>query len=418
MNDLRKFILFLVCIVVFIFAIFKATQTQAFEIDNVRQLRLDQQTLQKGFTVKSYDDNLWLPIFPNQYNEPIEVKIEKLKFGNILPQDKIAVSAYYNYSIEDNQPGFLDHLALLAIHFDSSSLAPKYVYFYDNHYQVWRQLPCQVDYQKKIITAKTIFPSAQIIVVEDKVEDLIIVESAAELTAVSAIVVDKAGNLIFAKNPDNIRPIASLTKVVTAMVFMENNPGWDKQVKIIESDNVGGASLPLEPGDTIMVKDLFYATLTGSKNNAARALMRATGLPENVFINKMNEKVRQLGCEKTFFVEPTGLSEKNVSTAREMVEISRNAFNLFKFLEATTIRGCQVNFWRQGQLLQIWVDNTNKLLERDLYITGGKTGYTDEAGYNLVTQAKNQRHELLALVMGAQIKMNYEEVYQLLKKYL
>ena len=65
-----------------------------------------------------------------------------------------------------------------------------------------------------------------------------------------------------------------------------------------------------------------------------------------------------------------------------------------------------------------WVKNTNKLVDRDLYVLGGKTGYTHEAGYNLVTKARNGSKELTALVLGSQIKMNYEEVYKLLKMFL
>jgi hypothetical protein len=411
MSDRLRIVFFVSALIIFIFIMLRlGSNAGAYTISNTRMLTLDHATLQKGFTVKSYDDKFLLPFFPQQYDKPVGVKVETLAQGTPLPEGKQAISNFYTYDIIDSRPGFLAQPALLSLAFTGDSLADKAIYFYDKHQQQWRALPTSVDHASHTLRAWTIFPAAQIVAVEDLTDD--------GFTAQSIVVADKDGQIIYEKNPNAVRPIASLTKLVSAAVFLEHNPGWDRQVTILESDNVGGASVPFEPGDVVNVKDLFFATLTGSKNNATRALMRSTGIPETEFVARMNQKVRSWGLYNTHFVEPTGLSEFNVSSAREVMEISRRVFNNFKFLEATTVKWYPVHYWREGELRVFWVKNTNKLVDRDLYVTGGKTGFTYEAGYNLVTQAKNSQHEIIALVLGAKISQNYEEVYILLKRFL
>lgn len=245
-----------------------------------------------------------------------------------------------------------------------------------------------------------------------------VVDPANNMTAQSAIVIDKnSGEIIFAKNADEPRPIASLTKLVSVLVFLDHNPGWNKLITMQKTDFVGGACLWAKVGDKITVKDVFYAALVGSKNNLIEALVRSTGLTQGKFVALMNEKVKSWGLENTSFIEPTGLNEKNVASARDMVIIAQKAFGNMDILKATTTKAYTVKI--ANRKASYVVDNTNKkILNRDLCITGTKTGWTDEAGYNLVTQAKTNGHEIIALVMGAKIRMNYEEVYQLLKKYL
>ena len=248
-----------------------------------------------------------------------------------------------------------------------------------------------------------------------------VIESDNSLTAVSALVINKkTDEIVFAKNINDQRSIASLTKLMSALVFLDHNPGWSKVVTMKQSDFVGGASLWVKVGDSVTVKDLFYSTMVGSKNNAVMALARSTGLSFDQFVSKMNQKAIKMGLTKTRFVEPTGLNEGNVSTAAEMAEIALQAFNRFEVLQASTSKTYTVTTNNSG--INYPVRNTSlKVLNRDLYVTGTKTGWTDEAGYCLATQAKKGRdsnQELIALVMGAKISQNYEEVYGLLTKYL
>jgi D-alanyl-D-alanine carboxypeptidase len=239
------------------------------------------------------------------------------------------------------------------------------------------------------------------------------------LTVKSALVLEKrTGNVVFEKSAGEVRPIASLTKLMTALVFLEYNPGWDKIVTLEKTDFVGGATLWLKKGDKVRVKDLFYAMLAGSKNNAAEALVRSTGLKREKFIELMNEKAQNWSLSNTIFYDTTGLDEKNVSTAEELAKIARAAFGQMDVLKATTTKIYKVK--PVNRRAAVSVKNTSlTILKKDLYVTGSKTGWTDEAGYNLVTQAKAGGRELIAVALGGKnMAKDYEEVYQLLKKYL
>jgi len=380
----------------------------------VRHIQFNQETLNKGFTVKSYDNNLWLPIFPQQFNYPLEVKIW-LQSMMYIPNDKKAVSNVYWYEVQNGQSGFLNKPVLLSLKYNSDTSRTKKIHFFDKSRQIWRPLASEVYWGDNIVKAWSPVPAANIAVLEDAYD----VQH--DLTAASAIVIDaKSSEILYQKNAAQVRPIASLSKIVSALVFMDHNPGWHKMMTIAESDNVGGASLAVEPGDQVSIKNLFMSTLMASKNNATRALMRSTGLSEAQFVKKMNEKAKALGAINTQFIEPTGLSEYNLSTARDMARISREAFKKFEFLEATTLKYYRFNIIsveEEGEK-ELWIKNTNKLVDRDLYLLGGKTVYTDEAGRCLVTKAKRGDNEMIALVLGSDISQNYEEVYLLLKHYL
>ena len=403
--DIKRWVV-LISIIVFCFAIYQAADAKT--LDTVI-VDFDQETLERGYTVQSVDKQLWVPIFPKFHQGKLLVKISRNDDFNELPEGKKAVSGFYTFDIQKEKPGFMERAQLIAMTYDSDNELDKAIYFYDNHQQRWRELPSKIDHENKLIRAKTIFPYAKVAVLEN---------DPGALTAQSAIVVDKdSGSIIFQKNMNDVRPIASMTKLVSALVFLDHNPGWDKVMTMQKSDYVGGATLWAKEGDQITVKDIFYATLVGSKNNTTHVLVRATGLTLDEFVQKMNEKVKGFGLTKTHFVEPTGLNENNVSTAFEMAVISKKAFKNIDILKATTTKWYKVE--PANKEVVHWVKNTSKkVLDRDLYMTGSKTGWTDEAGYCLVSQAKNAGKELIALVMGANIRMNYEEVYNLLKKYL
>lgn len=396
-------------IVLFLASFFIAQNAHAFIIDTVI-VNLDKPTLAKGYTVKSADKQLWLPIFAGQSVKNLTVRISRVSDETPLPDNTRAITGRYIYDVEGENPGDFNKPVLLSFAFLCDDDAyDKAIYQYDIFSREWKRLNSNVNYTSKIIQAHADLSSAEVVVLEN-VSD--------ELTAQSAIVIDKdTGALIFEKNADDIRSVASLTKLMSALVFLEHNPGWEKVVTLQKADFVGGASLYAKAGDKVKIKDLFNAALVGSQNNSLLALVRSTGLSKEQFVLLMNKKAKDLDLEKTFFIEPTGLDEKNVSTAKEIAVIAQNAFSKPEILKATTTQSYKVPLVNRKATFT--VQNTNKkILSRDLCVTGSKTGWTDEAGYNLVTQAKNDYHELIALVMGAKITRNYEEVYQLLKKYL
>lgn len=229
-----------------------------------------------------------------------------------------------------------------------------------------------------------------------------------KLTAKSALVVDRAsGKVLLEDNVDEQLSIASISKLVMALVFLDNNPGWDLPVTLINVDQVGGARIRVGTGESVTAKDLFYSSLVGSANNATLALVRATNLSEKDFVVAMNKKVKELGMRDSYFAEPTGLNRVNRSTARDVVQLIKAALESEEIqsalaLEQYTFRTANTKRWVQ-------VKNTDKLLKSFLHnsngysVSGGKTGYTEEAGYCLGVGITHQGgNEIIVVVLASE----------------
>jgi len=201
----------------------------------------------------------------------------------------------------------------------------------------------------------------------------------------SAVFVPGENIYLFRQQAEEIQPIASITKLMTALVFLENNPGWEKSYKITSEDQITGGRLTLFPGDELSIKDLFYTSLVASDNGATIALVHASGLSEAEFVAKMNDKARQIGLRQTSFVEPTGLDDRNVSSAREVARLAEAALAFPDIREATQRR--EYNFFTAGGK-EKFVESTDYLLfdeaDSPLRVLGGKTGFTNQAGYCFV----------------------------------
>lgn len=211
---------------------------------------------------------------------------------------------------------------------------------------------------------------------------------------------------LFTEKADEPQPIASITKLMTALVFLDNNPGWDKEYTITEADKVEGGRLNLFLGDQVTIKDLFYTSLVASDNGATLALVHASGLNEEEFVKKMNERAEKLGLKQTSFDDPIGLSEYNLSTAREVALLAQAAFRNSEISEATT--KADYSFMTiNGREKKI--ESTDYLLfdpgEKTLTVLGGKTGYTEKAGYCFVGRLKNGAgREVISVVLNSQDK--------------
>ena len=208
---------------------------------------------------------------------------------------------------------------------------------------------------------------------------------------------------LFSQRADETQPIASITKLMTALVFLDHNPGWDKIYKIVADDHVEGGRLNLFLGDEVKVKDLFYTSLVASDNGATLALVHSTGLNEADFVSEMNQKAKKLGLAKTSFVDPIGLSDSNVSTAREVAFLAQAALDRAEIREATTRPSYEFKtlLGRQKK-----VESTDYLLfdsrQGSLQVLGGKTGYTDKAGYCFVGRLKDASgREVISVILGS-----------------
>lgn len=227
-----------------------------------------------------------------------------------------------------------------------------------------------------------------------------------EVSAQSGVVIDsQSGQILWEKNADQPHSLASITKLMTALVFLENNPGWDKKIKITSNDQREGGVAFFTPGEIVTVKDLFYVSLVKSINCSTVALVRSTGLSEAEFIKKMNQKAQDLGLIDTHFVDPTGLASGNISTAQEVALLAREAFSNSAIANATTLKDFTVKIVNEPETQK--AESTNNLLSSylnsgDYQILGGKTGYIEEAGYCLALGVKNKAgYELISVVLGS-----------------
>lgn len=331
---------------------------------------------------------------PNVLSDAAWVKVRKLAQGEFeTPTNQRLASDIFQYDIRVPNPTVLEKPIALSLQYDSAYDDVEFKFF-NRVTNQWQTIPANFDTQNHTVKTYIHFPFSQVAVFASS-PDL------PSITSESAIVVDKETNqVLYEKNADEIRSIASLTKLMNALVFLDNNPGWDQVVELQSDDMTIGAKLYASVGETLTVKDLFYTMLIGSANNAARALARSTGLSEADFVSKMNEKARVIGMNNTTFTDPTGLDVTNKSTVRDLILLSNKALSYFLISQVTTSPAYNFSMTNTGRYHHI--KNTNLLVqESDLYLIGGKTGYLDEAGYCLMTRAKNsQGREITAILLG------------------
>jgi len=226
-------------------------------------------------------------------------------------------------------------------------------------------------------------------------------------TAKSVLVVDlDSQKILYQKNPNKILPIASLTKLMTAIILLENHPSWEKEVIYEEIDNIDEpeiSKINFEPGEKIKFKDLFYASLIKSANNGIKALVRSAGFSQEEFVKKMNEKAKELKMYHTVFFEPTGLDFRNQSTVRDLYKLTKfisqkeDLKNIFqkKFYSFKTKR-------KNGKIKKYKIKNTNDLLWSFVKIELAKTGFSDEAGYCFAGIGKLNKKKIFIALLGSE----------------
>lgn len=222
--------------------------------------------------------------------------------------------------------------------------------------------------------------------------------------AKSAIMIEATtGDIIFEKNADEKLPPASMTKIMSMLLIIESIEkgviAWDEMVTVSENaSGMGGSQILLETGEEMSVEDLFKGIAIASGNDAVVALAEKIAGTEEMFVDMMNEKAKDLGLTNTNFKNPHGLDEVNhYSTARDMSIMARELVKHKKVLEYTSI---YETYLRENLDTKVWLVNTNKLVRFYDGIDGLKTGYTKGAGYCLTATANKNNMRLIAVVMG------------------
>ncbi|HTO91987.1 MAG TPA: serine hydrolase [Candidatus Sulfotelmatobacter sp.] len=214
----------------------------------------------------------------------------------------------------------------------------------------------------------------------------------------NAVVFDPAtGEVLYEKNAALSVPIASITKLMTAMVFLEQKPDFDREVEVTQAELSGGGHTQLRNHERVALGDLLHMSLMCSDNVATRVIVRESGLDMEDFLARMNQKALELGLTHSRFVEITGLDQRNVSTATDVARLLQAAASQNLVRDITTTPSYEFRSSRRDHL----ISNTNRLLYGRYEILGGKTGFISEAGYCLATWVRTQGREFIAVVLGA-----------------
>ncbi len=214
------------------------------------------------------------------------------------------------------------------------------------------------------------------------------------IQAQAAVVIDlkNDGPPLFQKNPDAVRPIASISKLMAMMVVLDRKLDLNGQTEIIEEDRriaLRGARSRLPVGMIFTNDDLLHAALMASDNRAVPALGRAVGLSPERLTAAMNSKARELGLKVTTFGDPTGLDHRNVSTPLEVARMLKAALS-----DPLIARICQTPHYVAHPVAgrgrgPIEYNNTDVLVRAGKHeVLGGKTGYNDLAGYCMAIAAR------------------------------
>lgn len=231
-------------------------------------------------------------------------------------------------------------------------------------------------------------------------------DSLPEIRSRSAVVLDAStGDEIFSKDADEIRPIASTTKIFVAMAVRKklDLDGWTTITKTDAKFAAGGARTRLDIGQKFRNKDLLRAMLIASDNRAPTALARAAGLEPDDLVAAMTQVAKDLHLKRTKFTDPTGL-RGNVSTAREMAMALRAA--LADEVIASVMREDSAEVVSKDHYARIHYTSTNQPLVIGKWdVTGGKTGYTKPAGYCFVAGARIEHRAVVMAFLGADGKL-------------
>jgi D-alanyl-D-alanine carboxypeptidase (penicillin-binding protein 5/6) len=222
--------------------------------------------------------------------------------------------------------------------------------------------------------------------------------------AKAAILIEEnSGEIIYEKASHTKLAPASMTKIMTMLLIIEEiekgKLTWNEEVKAsAEASGMGGTQIYLETGEMMKVSDLFKGIAIASANDASVVLAERISGTEAAFVERMNERAKEIGLKDTFFKNSHGLDEEgHYSTAYDIAMLARELLKHEIVLKYTSI---YEDYLRQGTEKKVWLVNTNKLLRLYKGVDGLKTGFTDNAKSCLTATAKRNNMRLIAIVMG------------------
>ena len=218
-------------------------------------------------------------------------------------------------------------------------------------------------------------------------------------SATSAILMDlDSGRIIYANNKDLVRSVASISKIMTAVVAIES----DKLDEIVtvgsEIKSAYGSGIYIKEGEELTLRDLLYGLMLRSGNDAALSIATYVGGDVQAFVSMMNAKAKSIGMKNSSFNNPSGLDQEkgNYSSAYDMALLMKYAYQLKEFREIVSTKKYEL---KTNMNYYLW-NNKNKLLYMYKYANGGKTGFTEKARRTLVTTASKNNTNLVAVTLN------------------
>jgi D-alanyl-D-alanine endopeptidase (penicillin-binding protein 7) len=236
-------------------------------------------------------------------------------------------------------------------------------------------------------------------------------------SAAVAVIDQSTGDVLLEKNADAVTPIASITKLMTAMVALDVQPDLHEALTISEADvdTIKGTHSRLAVGATLTREEMLRLALMSSENRAAAALSRYYPGGREAFVKAMNAKAKMLGLTDTRFADPTGLSPENVSSARDLVKLVNAAHQYPLIREFSTTDEYQVVIRGRAQTFR----NTNALVRNEQWNIGlSKTGFISEAGKCLVMQAWLANRPMIIVLLDSWGKLTRIADAQRIKRWV
>jgi serine-type D-Ala-D-Ala carboxypeptidase (penicillin-binding protein 5/6) len=206
---------------------------------------------------------------------------------------------------------------------------------------------------------------------------------------------------LFSKNPKERFPMASLTKIMTAIIALESPKEGDDGYTVMQTDLVGENSMGLSGGEILSLEELIYGLILTSGNDAAETLASNYPAGRDKFIKAMNNKAKSLGLENTHFTNPTGLEGdgRQYATAYDLLVITKYAMRFPLFKKAVGTFDYHIPYSDSHK--EFYLENETNLLTSYPGVMGVKDGYTPEAGLCLVTFLNYKNHKIIGIILGS-----------------
>ncbi|EKD46344.1 MAG: hypothetical protein ACD_68C00025G0002 [uncultured bacterium] len=301
---------------------------------------------------------------------------------------------------------------------------PKFIGLWNSGTQKWQKMDSINLTYRRAARLSTMLPFATIAVFEKINNDDFTFNAAASAPSISAkagiVIEERTKTVLFEKESGKSLAQASLTKLATARNFLKHKSNLSELVSYSYLDNIGGATVPFINNDRLLMRDLFFASLVASANNATRSLERLSGLSDANYLAELNNHAKYLGLTETVFRDITGLNPGNQTTALEMAILASDSLKPLAMLQATTTHQYAAFGQSTGRIYSF--RNTNEILNSPhYYITGSKTGYLPDGsyggdGYNLMMRVRYQTgKEIIGVVLGSPTRdQSYQDVQNIL----